>query len=700
MSPKSVDEVDGNANGLQIFPHLRQRDARRPEYRPLAPALALHRARPQDGWQPVRTCAVCGQHIDKTATWPRHMKRLHPYAPRSANHGVSRPFLVDPTNDLRGQGPQREAYMSTAAFLRGLVVWIASNNGQDPPLSPPLPAQFQDLVGLARRLLGYARRKTKVDKHLQAIQLLEDIINEQTSAAQPSLTALITALRNIYDQLAPLLSLKASNEKYIMIEDIVNVLVVFFVGEEADGDYDQNSPPLPMPPPSARKPGSRPQASQKITAARSARGTPNFRIARLIRNFDKVGIERDPEIDPQDPEFTVNFGDYLLHLGHDPAAWISSFRNMAGQEGLVPVRMIQEIHLPWGLPENIQITDDGVGIPIEFATDDLRNAAPMDHGGILQNKALLVSDGDANVAVNPLVLDLQAELIASGDIDANESFRNVLNVERSFRTIHETYLDKRYDYPWNLRISADWLAQRLQIIRGEEAEPEEAQADDAAIVDEDPIINDSQDDSGLPDGSDGQADQDSSPGAEPAPGSLQAIFDADAATLNDLLARPTVKAHRRYQRAIRLLQTRRDGITGNLGREIDELIDRDRMRAAYRGLHDQIGGFLVLTFKEDDCHEIISIIIDVLRRFEPEDSPLEASDPDSPFSPIFPGSQNANIRGNNNTTVLFRGGRTEPMKVYQKGPRTGKRSRKDSAVNDNNEDEDDDGGPHRKKLPT
>ena len=53
-----------------------------------------------------------------------------------------------------------------------------------------------------------------------------------------------------------------------------------------------------------------------------------------------------PRDDLQDPEFTVNFGDYLLHLGHDPAAWISSFRNMAGREGLVPVRMIQDIHLP------------------------------------------------------------------------------------------------------------------------------------------------------------------------------------------------------------------------------------------------------------------------------------------------------------------------------------------------------------------
>jgi hypothetical protein len=65
----------------------------------------------------------------------------------------------------------------------------------------------------------------------------------------------------------------------------------------------------------------------------------NFRISRLIRNTDKAGQERRSEIFLDDPNFTVDYWDYLLRLDDDALALQGLFRNMAGQDGTVPIRM-------------------------------------------------------------------------------------------------------------------------------------------------------------------------------------------------------------------------------------------------------------------------------------------------------------------------------------------------------------------------
>jgi hypothetical protein len=113
------------------------------------------------------------------------------------------------------------------------------------------------------------------------------------------------------------------------------------------------------------------------------------------------------------------------------------------------------------------------------------------------------------------------------------------------------------------------------------------------------------------------------------------------------------------------------------------------MRAAYRGLHDQIKDQLAtadgIPHKEHDSHEIVSTIIEILRRFEPEDTPLDAGDPDSPIDSFFPygGEDGGNqIMGNANTgssmsqTNIYMGGRgTRSGKIYQTQPVIGKRLR-------------------------
>lgn len=696
-------------------PTLRERDADRPEYTPLAPPLALHRNRPGDGWQPTRTCAVCGQHINKIDSWAPHMRRLHPYAPRSSKHGVKRVVVCDPTNALGGQTPQRDAYMSTPAFFRGLLAWIASNDGQS-PLSAPDPAAFQGLITQARDSLNDAKTRTKVDRHLQGIKIVEGTIHQQANSSQPTLDAMITALEGTYDRIAPLLTLQGPSESYSMISGAMRTLGSFFRsssgnsnGSELEqGDQNRLLTPPERPDSPRKESQARPEVSQNRLQPR--RDPPNFRIARLIRNADKAGGERASEVALQDPNFTVNFGDYLLHLDNNPGAIQSQFRNMAGQEGIVPHRMIQDVDLPWGLPTTIPIVTDGVGIPIAFATEVVRRFTPAGVVNVAQNEAFLV--------------DYITTAVPDQGVNAIRVFRNVINAERLSVTIRDRALNRRCEYPWSLRISAEWIAQRLRISRHEEAEPEEAQLPDDAGSNggsdsssssdsgsdsnsggrpESPVLpqnkpdnppskqNKSTNNSEKPPSHSSSSSNSPSNGsaAQFAAGDLQRILDQDAATLNDLLRRPTVRAHRRYQRAIGVLQTRRAEIMKDASRPIDERKDRDRMRAAYRGLHDQINDQLTtadgIPYKEHDCHEIVSTIIEIVRRFEPEDTPLDAADPDSPIDRFFPyggGDGGNQIMGNGNTgssmsqTNIYMGGRgIRSGKIYQTQPVTGKRPR-------------------------
>jgi hypothetical protein len=718
-----------------LSPTLREQDANRREYSPLAPPLALIRNQPGDGWQPIQTCAVCGQHVNKIESWAPHMRRLHPYAPRSSKHGLKRVVGCDPTNALGDQTRQRDAYMSTPAFLRGLLAWVASNEGQS-PLSVPDPAKFQDLITQGRDNLNDAKTRTEVDRHLLGIKIVEDTINEQANSAQPTLDTMVTALEGIYGQVAPLLSVQGTSENYSMISGAISTLSWFFRedsgGSNASEREQRDQSRYPTPPDSARKqPQYRPESSQ--SRRQTPHGPPNFRIARLIRNSDGAGGERASEVELQDPNFTVNFGDYLLHLDNDLHAFQPRFRNMAGQEGTVPRRMTQDIPLPWGLPTTIPVVADGIGIPIAFATEVMRRQAPQGVVNVARHEAFLVDYDHLGV------LDQGAKQTVI--------FRNVISVGRSCVTIRQRALYQQYQYPWELKIDAEWLARRSRITRGEEEESEEegSEEEEEEEAPKNPPVKPSNKPSesankplghtstspgssfsggsssrgsshsggGPPWGRGSRASNGSA--AQFAASDLKRILDQDAATLTALLRRPTVRAHKRYQKAIGLLQTRRDEVMKN-GISVDERRDRDRMRAAYRGLHDQIGEQLTLSdlipYKEHDCHEIVSTIIEIVRRFEPEDTPLDPGDPDSLTDLYFEcdeaiGGDGVNIIGSVNTgnitqanTNIYMSGRgIRSGKIHQTKPVMGKRSRKTgnsrpSGGGGGNDDDDDNGnGP-------
>jgi hypothetical protein len=174
----------------------------------------------------------------------------------------------------------------------------------------------------------------------------------------------------------------------------------------------------------------------------------NFRISRLIRNADKSGQERRSEIVLDDPNFTVGYGDYLLRLDDDALALQGLFRNMASQDGTVPIRMTQRVFRPWGLPSRIPLDRNGAGLPIAFSTRAARNAA--EGWGIVRNEALFVGDPDTEEDVKVDILD----------------------VDRRLMSLPRRSLEKRYQYPWNLRIDEDALDLAAGKTRPEDLEDE------------------------------------------------------------------------------------------------------------------------------------------------------------------------------------------------------------------------------------
>jgi hypothetical protein len=69
--------------------------------------------------------------------------------------------------------------MSTAAFLHGLVAWIASNDGRDPQPAVPSPLLFRSLIATAKTYITNSKGRTTVERHLEALKLVEDTIYDQ-----------------------------------------------------------------------------------------------------------------------------------------------------------------------------------------------------------------------------------------------------------------------------------------------------------------------------------------------------------------------------------------------------------------------------------------------------------------------------------------------------------------------------------------
>ncbi|KAE9367666.1 hypothetical protein N431DRAFT_486718, partial [Stipitochalara longipes BDJ] len=176
----------------------------------------------------------------------------------------------------------------------------------------------------------------------------------------------------------------------------------------------------------------------------------NFRISRLIRNADKAGQERRSEIDLRDSNFTVDYGDYLLRLDNDALALQGWFRNMAGQEGIVPIRMTQRVFMPWALPSRIPEVENGAGLPIVFTTRVARNAA--EGWNVVRNEALYDGGAYTEEIEEKDLAGLEAELIE------DEGFKHeVMDVDRRTMDIRQGSLVRRYQYPWNLRVPAKEL---------------------------------------------------------------------------------------------------------------------------------------------------------------------------------------------------------------------------------------------------
>jgi hypothetical protein len=232
-------------------------------------------------------------------------------------------------------------------------------------------------------------------------------------------------------------------------------------------------------------------------------------------------------------------------------------------------------------------------------------------GGVELNEAILDLDVSAE---NELYLE-SAQIIADhlgNNVDvSNDVYHDVIDVDRQIYTMKQTTLERRYEFPWNLHIDENWLNQHIRILRGEE-EDDVTDEEDFQVQD----VSEGSPSSLKRDRSSSRLSK--SPATSGPPGKVQEIVFDDDRDLLHLLERSAVKAHKKYQTAIRLMIDTIRKFFPVEGRDVDEVQDRDRIRAAFRNIHPQIRDLLAPStrYKEIDCHEIIGKILEILWRFE------------------------------------------------------------------------------------
>lgn len=190
-------------------------------------------------------------------------------------------------------------------------------------------------------------------------------------------------------------------------------------------------------------PGARPRAVPVEERPGQCRG---FRICRIIRYTNKSGLLRaSPGGFASNPEFQWAYGDFVLNLSKK-TAMICNVRNYAGQEGILPRRMLQEIYLPWRIPTNIELVhEDGIPFPLRWVNRDLNQAEG--HGtSFVNNEAVMLT-------LKP------RDAMPSFE---NNRFHRLVDYEENSGTIHRYFLDRRHDRPWGLLVKRTAFERRYR----------------------------------------------------------------------------------------------------------------------------------------------------------------------------------------------------------------------------------------------
>jgi hypothetical protein len=177
-----------------------------------------------------------------------------------------------------------------------------------------------------------------------------------------------------------------------------------------------------------------------------------FNIVRLIQYTNKGGADDVCPINMGAEYFTVQYGDFLLDLSNFTIIDWVHVRNYYGEERFIPRRMLQSIRLPWGLPTNIKLDDNGVGLPVAFVGEVI----PAAFGGIDfdEDEVVMVKvPGDPTT-----VIDFERRV---GEIKMREP--KIKPISKKGKEIEEEseeeaeLLTSPCDYPWGLRVNLAWI---------------------------------------------------------------------------------------------------------------------------------------------------------------------------------------------------------------------------------------------------
>ncbi|KUJ19400.1 uncharacterized protein LY89DRAFT_780346 [Mollisia scopiformis] len=236
-----------------------------------------------------------------------------------------------------------------------------------------------------------------------------------------------------------------------------------FLWDITDGT-GENAPPGTTPYVVPQKPAARKFRIGRIIAPTLKNGSPltlntRFRDTRreLAAEFmlPTEHFAAAPAPAPRGSDFVV--GSFVLYLD-DEAEPYPFFLNMAGTlMKHVPWRMIQPVVFPWGIPENVTLAGDGVGLPMLRSVPQLAAGTRVGSGrgpGLHSE----VQEWDA------LDQELLLQLTPAENRDAlgANALVRVTDYEMRRGNLAAGVLTETFEFPWGLRFQQEWLNTRKQ----------------------------------------------------------------------------------------------------------------------------------------------------------------------------------------------------------------------------------------------
>ncbi|KAF8860493.1 hypothetical protein BDZ45DRAFT_724611 [Acephala macrosclerotiorum] len=210
------------------------------------------------------------------------------------------------------------------------------------------------------------------------------------------------------------------------------------------------------------------EGSYTSTSASTPSELTRFHLGRIIAPTSKQGaiaLTESNEVSKEsliqvtthtspvsDPSKRFNVGDLVLYLTEDPNNPKPMFRDVLGNEQHIPLRQIQRLYLPFGIPEDISIVQYGIKLPIAYPTT-----------------SFTVTEG-LGVDRSPRNWDVRQNELLLLTAPPGSAKTTIVDYERRYGTAPADAPDPSVtlfrNFPWNVAIDIAWLDRFLKTWNG------------------------------------------------------------------------------------------------------------------------------------------------------------------------------------------------------------------------------------------